>query len=301
MGWFGVHPAKVVTPAFKPVVDNRALVKLTPWVLISPRRQDNRCFQALTVGSNRVSLICYDLGISAGGGGGTTIHVCSSFHVPELPDDVLTRIISLRANNSVVVLRPFVRAGGRTRRLVYTPTVLRNCNFHPLFFRDPDSILNHNGRARHIFEAAIREGNQQAVYFESLNRVVIHEDYDGGFSMLDEIAPTCLTGALASAILCVCLGHTTKASEMFQLFTNLTGIIIYEANARAYGDQVSTNIFWLSRKAFNMYISDSFQFPNDDHIHVPDCTYDHMFTLGCNRCYMHRLGLRVCTLLTFVE
>lgn len=227
--------------------------------------------------------------------------LCIGLTLPDFPDKIVNRIIALAGNITVYALRPFLSAGRRSRELVYTSTVLRNCNFGPIFFRNPDAIFLTDGRARHFIKSAVVEENEQAVYFESLNLVVNYEDYEGGLELLEKIAPEFPTGSLASAILCVCLGQMRKASEMFKLFTHVSGIRVDDPKARKFGEELATNIFWLSRKQPNRYISDSLQYPDDDYIKFPDCAYEHFLLHDCNKCYMHRVAERVCSLLHLSE
>ncbi|CAA7021855.1 unnamed protein product [Microthlaspi erraticum] len=108
----------------------------------------------------------------------TSTYICDSF-VGDLPDDLLSKIIEICGRESYAFLASFVRAGPRSKKLVYSTNVLRACNLSPLFFDRARWMLWENGRARRFFEACLRERNPQAIYYDSLDRLVNGGDFHG--------------------------------------------------------------------------------------------------------------------------
>ncbi|CAA7021367.1 unnamed protein product [Microthlaspi erraticum] len=78
--------------------------------------------------------------------------------------------------------------------------------------------------ARRLFEACLREGNPQAIYYDSLNRLVNGGDFHGCVNGLSSIAGRSPMASLTAAIFFVCKGETKKASEMFHMFIKLSGV-----------------------------------------------------------------------------
>ncbi|CAA7025147.1 unnamed protein product [Microthlaspi erraticum] len=76
----------------------------------------------------------------------TSTYICDSF-VGDLPDDLLSKIIEICGRESYAFLASFVRAGPRSKKLVYSTNVLRACNLSPLFFeaRQVDALGKRKG------------------------------------------------------------------------------------------------------------------------------------------------------------
>ncbi|CAA7040453.1 unnamed protein product [Microthlaspi erraticum] len=77
---------------------------------------------------------------------------CDCF-VVDLPDDLLSKIIEISGRESYACLASFVRAGNRSKKLVYFNNVLRACSLCPLFFY---SARGEPKKASEIFQMFIK-------------------------------------------------------------------------------------------------------------------------------------------------
>lgn len=215
--------------------------------------------------------------------------------IPDLPEDILHKIIQIVGEADACNLGSFIRACKVSNRLVFTEYVLRTCNVFWLFCKHDREGITSGGKARSFFEKCFLEDNPQALYLESLNLVIREGDFGGGIDLLEANAPDHAHSTLAAALLSVCVGEGDKASQLFQLFSKNHGSLL-EDKARHIGDEVKRDIA-LFKPSFLGTYKEKFIFPDDEITKLPECAYPHLYVRGCNVCYMFQCAIKVCEML----
>lgn len=215
---------------------------------------------------------------------------------PELPDDILLRLVEMVAEDDYGHLGLFIRAGKRSHRLVFQSSVLRRCNLNPMIWNDYRDLLV-GGRGRIFWEKCLQHHNPQAVYVEALRIAIFEEELYPAIYLLQSIVPSHPQATLASAIFCVCLGETDQASQIFQEFIANHGLL-HEANARIIGDTLKADIAWLDPPYGGSHAY-SFLYPDDDFIEKLECVSGDCWYPGyyCMMCYMYWCATSVCHML----
>ncbi|KAG2314661.1 hypothetical protein Bca52824_017783 [Brassica carinata] len=89
--------------------------------------------------------------------------------LPNIPDEIMSKIIELLGEESALYLGAFMRAGKRGYELVHQPSILKRCNVSPMVNVSPCQI-GKSGNFRNFFLKCVEFGNIDAVYYEGLHR-----------------------------------------------------------------------------------------------------------------------------------
>ncbi|CAA7021863.1 unnamed protein product [Microthlaspi erraticum] len=215
---------------------------------------------------------------------------------PDLPDDILRRIIETVAADDYARLGGFIRAGKGTNEMVFSKKVLSTVNVFPMFWKNYRDF-EPRGRCRIFWEKSLAQLNLEVVYFERL-RIAIHDgEVYGATYLLEAIIPSDPRATLAAAMLCVCLGETAQASQLFREFTSHYAPL-HSEYARLIGDAVKEDIFWFN-PPYGSSLEYSFLYPDDEFVQKPecvseDCGYGERY---CNMCYIHWCSKLICGML----
>ncbi|KAF3558532.1 hypothetical protein F2Q69_00011042 [Brassica cretica] len=114
--------------------------------------------------------------------------------LPNLPDEIMSKIIGLVGEDSAFYLGAFMRAGIRGYELVHHPSISKSCNVTPM---------------------CVNVGNIVAVYYEGLHRSTTL-GVEEGINVLERNVPVHVLSTLAVGIFYMCLGKEMEAITMFQ-------------------------------------------------------------------------------------
>jgi len=112
--------------------------------------------------------------------------------MPDIPDDILAKIVKLVADDRWWLLGPILKAGRRGRDLVYRDDVLKDACIYSLCsdpsdlftFRNRETGIVMQGRYRPFFERCLKAGNKIVIYYEGLRVVAEGCDLKGGIELL---------------------------------------------------------------------------------------------------------------------
>ncbi|CAA7021864.1 unnamed protein product [Microthlaspi erraticum] len=212
--------------------------------------------------------------------------------LPDLPDEILLEIKQRCGDDDYRFLTPFVVAGKRSNRLVYSSEILRTCNLTALCVEPLDFIPGMRRlRGRPFFERCLREGNIQAAYFEALRLIIHCGDFEGGLNLMEPNIPDDGKSTLASALFYCLLGDTDEAGYLFQCFDAKHDHLVSD-KARRIGQEIVREVGSF-HPPFGGYFSYSFLFPP---ALMPECAYDHdpVHDPVCHTCFLYWVAHRVC-------
>lgn len=228
--------------------------------------------------------------------------------IPDIPDEIFSKIVKLVANDRWWLLGPILKAGRRGKEMVYSKEVLKEACIYTLC-QDPADIYTYpqsangepdQGRYRKFFERCLDAGNKTAIYYEGLRVVAEERDLKKGISLLSQNTPEDGDATLACGILSIIDGNEEKAKYYLQE---------YGAKHHRLGtDEVrdSGNEFVRELSLYNIPNNNTyrktFQYPICDDIPFPDCAIDCAVQYGqypilCNNCYLYRVARQVCGML----
>ncbi|CAN7041415.1 unnamed protein product [Brassica rapa subsp. trilocularis] len=88
--------------------------------------------------------------------------------IPNLPDELLSKIIEHLREESAWYLGALMWYGKREYELVHQRSILKRCNVTPIVDETPFGIQNF-GHFRNFFLKCVEVGNIEAIYFEGLH------------------------------------------------------------------------------------------------------------------------------------
>lgn len=227
---------------------------------------------------------------------------------PNLPDELLAKIIGLVARKCWWYMRPILKAGKRGRDIVYRHDVLKGANIYSLC-SDPDDIhlagrnqkdVNAIGRHRCFFERCLEARNPTAFYYEGLRLATQEDDIDGAIKMLQRNVPEDADATLAAALLCICNGYVDMAAIYLQLFAK-NHYPLDSDEVRDMGDELLSLLRKYEPPHNNTYRG-SFEYPECRGINCPPCALDCYMKTGpfknvCNTCYLWWCARRISQML----
>ncbi|CAA7021865.1 unnamed protein product [Microthlaspi erraticum] len=220
--------------------------------------------------------------------------LAESMTLPFISDGILVEIMKVLAEAEVSYLSPFFRAGKRTWNIAGTAEVLLKCNFTHLIYENHEDIMP-GGRARRLFQRCCEVGNLEAVYFEGLRLAIHSVDINLGIEMLVRNDKGHGKSTLAAAFFAICSGDREQASVLFKSFSANHGGLVSE-KARFLGNEIKWDIVMLNPPGLDTYM-ETFSYPDDDVVYLPECADDHVFPHECHLCYMYSCALEVCGML----
>ncbi|KAL0846588.1 hypothetical protein Bca101_019834 [Brassica carinata] len=137
--------------------------------------------------------------------------------LPNLPDEIMCKIIELLAEESFYNLAAFLRAGKRGYALVHEQSVLKICDVTEMVTFVTCQI-SQGGQFRPFLLKCVDAGNINAIYYEGIHaasRIGLHES----IQIMEPNVPIHGLSTLVVDIFNVCLGNVKEASKVFQQFT----------------------------------------------------------------------------------
>ncbi|CAF1920236.1 unnamed protein product [Brassica napus] len=199
----------------------------------------------------------------------------ASLNIPNLPEEILCKIIEMVGADSFYYLGGILRAGKRGYALVHEPSVLRKCNVQPMVTFATCQICT-GGQFREFFIKCVTAGNTNAIYYEGLYAALIVGP-EKCIRILQPNVPNHDLSTLAVGIFNVCIGNDKEASKLFQQFEANH----YDLRSDAIVG-LGADLEWrlISFGAPYMYrYGASFKFPDDEVIKSPSCLYGHDYTV----------------------
>lgn len=208
----------------------------------------------------------------------------ASLNIPNLPEEILCKIIEMVGADSFYYLGGILRAGKRGYALVHEPSVLRKCNVQPMVTFATCQICT-GGQFREFFIKCVTAGNTNAIYYEGLYAALIV----GPEKCIRILQPNVSNhdlSTLAVGIFNVCIGNDKEASKLFQQFEANH----YDLRSDAIvglGADLEWRLISFGAPYMNRYGA-SFKFPDDEVIKSPSCLYGHDYTVdfegSCKNC-----------------
>ncbi|CAF1862630.1 unnamed protein product [Brassica napus] len=96
----------------------------------------------------------------------------ASLNIPNLPEEILCKIIEMVGADSFYYLGGILRVGKHGYALVHEPSVLRKCNVQPMVTFATCQICT-GGQFREFFIKCVTAGNTNAIYYEGLYAALI--------------------------------------------------------------------------------------------------------------------------------
>ncbi|CAN7047051.1 unnamed protein product, partial [Brassica oleracea var. botrytis] len=173
--------------------------------------------------------------------------------LPNLPQEIVCKIIELVGEESFYNLGPFLRAGKRGYALAHEPSVLKKFDVSEMEDGFVTCQIRQGCQFREIHLKCVSAGNRKAIYYEGL------------------LTTPSIGLKETVAIFNVCLGNDKEASKVFQLFA------AYHHDLRSddtceMGESIENQLkaFGAEDLNCNKY-GESFKFPDDGVIKTPRC------------------------------
>ncbi|CAN6898990.1 unnamed protein product [Brassica oleracea] len=199
----------------------------------------------------------------------------ASLNIPNLPEEILCKIIEMVGADSFYYLGGILRAGKRGYALVHESSVLRKCNVQPMVTFATCQICT-GGQFREFFIKCVTAGNTNAIYYEGLY-VALIVGPEKCIRILQPNVPNHDLSTLAVGIFNVCIGNDKEASKLFQQFEanhyDLRSDVIVGLGADLEWRLISFGAPYMNRYGA------SFKFLDDEVIKSPSCLYGHDYTV----------------------
>ncbi|CAN6925483.1 unnamed protein product [Brassica oleracea] len=206
----------------------------------------------------------------------------ASLNIPNLPEEILCKIIEMVGADSFYYLGSILRAGKRGYALVHEPSVLRKCNVQPMVTFATCQICT-GGQFREFFIKCVTAGNTNAIYYEGLYAALIVGP-EKCIRILQPNVPNHDLSTLAVGIFNVCIGNDKEASKLFQQFEANHYDLRSDAIA-GLGADLEWRLISFGAPYMNRYGA-SFKFPDDEVIKSPSCLYGHDYTVDFEGSYL---------------
>ncbi|KAG2266408.1 hypothetical protein Bca52824_073487 [Brassica carinata] len=191
--------------------------------------------------------------------------------LPNLPDEIVCKIIGLVGEDSIWHHGPFLRAGKRGFSLVHEPSVLQTCNVTPMLI---NLEIRLGGKFRESLLECVSDGNTEAVYYEGLYATTF--DVEHAINVLEPNVPTHALSTLDVGVFNVCLGKDKEASKLFLEFAAIHDKLRSDAILELT-DELEWRLTLFLAPHLNSYPL-TFKFPDDEVIKSPKCLYGHDYT-----------------------
>ncbi|CAF2107012.1 unnamed protein product [Brassica napus] len=206
----------------------------------------------------------------------------ASLNIPNLPEEILCKIIEMVGADSFYYLGGILRAGKRGYALVHESSVLRKCNVQPMVTFATCQICT-GGQFREFFIKCVTAGNTNAIYYEGLY-VALIVGPEKCIRILQPNVPNHDLSTLAVGIFNVCIGNDKEASKLFQQFEanhyDLRSDVIVGLGADLEWRLISFGAPYMNRYGA------SFKFLDDEVIKSPSCLYGHDYTVDFEGSYL---------------
>nr|VDD56362.1 unnamed protein product [Brassica oleracea] len=220
--------------------------------------------------------------------------------LPNLPQEIVCKIIELVGVESFYNLGPFLRAGKRSYALAHEPSVLKKCDVSEMEDGFVTCQIRQGCQFREFHLKCVSAGNRKEIYYEGLltaPSIGLKES----IKILEPNVPMHGFSTLAVAIFNVCLGNDKEASKVFQLFA------AYHHDLRSddtceMGESIENQLkaFGAEDLNCNKY-GESFKFPDDGVIKTPRCVYGHDYADNlegdCKNCRLFWICVNIANIL----
>ncbi|CAF1932572.1 unnamed protein product [Brassica napus] len=190
--------------------------------------------------------------------------------LPNLPQEIVCKILELVGEESFYNLGPFLRAGKRGYALAHEPSVLKKCDVSEMEDEFVTCQIRQGCQFREFHLKCASAGNRKAIYYECL-LTAPSIGLEESIKILEPNVPMHGFSTLAVAIFNVYLGNDKEASKVFQLFA------AYHHDLRSddtceMGESIENQLkaFGAEDLNCNKY-GESFKFPDDGVIKTPRC------------------------------
>lgn len=228
--------------------------------------------------------------------------------MPDIPDEIFSKIIKLLADDQWWLLRPILKAGKRGRDMVYSTDVLKDANIYTLctdpsdiaYYRNDVTGVEYHGRYRHFFQRCLDAGNLTAFYYEGLRVVAEERDIPRGLELLSLGVPQDGLATLVCGIFSICAGNEEMAVHYLHLFGQ-NHHRLGTAQFRSSCEELQREMWYYNRLNNNTF-KETFSFPICESIPYPECAIDCAINYGpydnlCNNCYLWWFARDVCAML----
>ncbi|CAF2321337.1 unnamed protein product [Brassica napus] len=190
--------------------------------------------------------------------------------LPNLPHEIVCKIIELVGEESFYNLGPFLRAGKRGYALAHEPSVLKECDVSEMEDRFDTCQIRQGCQFREFHLKCVSAGNKKAIYYEGL-LTAPSIGLEESITILEPNVPMHGLSTLAVAIFNVCLGNDKEASKVFQLFAAYHHDLRSDETSEM-GESIENQLkaFGAEDLNCNKY-GESFKFPDDGLIKTPRC------------------------------
>ncbi|CAN7065635.1 unnamed protein product, partial [Brassica rapa subsp. trilocularis] len=220
--------------------------------------------------------------------------------LPNLPQEIVCKIIELVGEESFYNLGPFLRFGKRGYALAHEPSVLKKCEVSEMEEGFVTCQIRHGCQFREFHLKCVSAGNRKAIYYEGL-LTAPSIGLEESIKILEPNVPMHGFSTLAVAIFNVCLGNDNEASKVFQLFA------AYHHDLRSddtceMGESIENQLkaFGAEDLNCNKY-GESFKFPDDGVIKTSRCVYGHDYADNlegdCKNCRLFWLCVNIANIL----
>ncbi|CAN6801696.1 unnamed protein product, partial [Brassica oleracea] len=130
--------------------------------------------------------------------------------LPNLPDEIICKIIELVGEESFYYLGDFLQAGKRGYALVHEPSVLKMCDVNLM-------VSNIGGQLREFFLKYVNAANTRAIGYAGLLHAATIIGLEESIKNLEPNVPRHGLSTLVVVIFNVCICRDKEASQVFQL------------------------------------------------------------------------------------
>ncbi|CAG7888580.1 unnamed protein product [Brassica rapa] len=188
--------------------------------------------------------------------------------LPNLPQEIVCKIIELVGEESFYNLGPFLGAGKRGYALAHEPSVLKKCDVSEMEDGFVTCQIRQGCQFREFHLKCVSAGNKKAIYYEGL-LTAQSIGFEERIKILEPNVPMHGFSTLAVAIFNACLGNDKEASKVFQLFAAYHHDLRSD-NTCEMGESIENQLkaFGAEDLNCNKY-GESFKFPDDGVIKTP--------------------------------
>nr|VDD17207.1 unnamed protein product [Brassica rapa] len=221
--------------------------------------------------------------------------------LPNLPQEIVCKIIELVGEESFYNLGPFLRAGKRGYALAHEPSVLKKCDVSEMEEGFVTCQIRHGCQFREFHLKCVSAGNRKAIYYEGLltaPSIGLEESIkilEPNVPMHGFSTPSC------RHIQCLSWQRQGSESKVFQLFA------AYHHDLRSddtceMGESIENQLkaFGAEDLNCNKY-GESFKFPDDGVIKTSRCVYGHDYADNlegdCKNCRLFWLCVNIANIL----
>ncbi|KAG7552172.1 hypothetical protein ISN45_Aa06g027770 [Arabidopsis thaliana x Arabidopsis arenosa] len=180
--------------------------------------------------------------------------------MPDIPDNLLAKIVKLVTDDRRWLLGPILKAGRRGRDLMYKDDVLKDACIYT-FCTDPNDLYSFHsqrtgllmqGRYRPIFERCLKAGYKTVIYYEGLRVVAEGRDIKGSIELLAQLVREDGFATLACGVFSICDGNEGMVVHYLEEFGKVHAALGTE-EIRRWGEELVRELRPYRRMSNNSY------------------------------------------------